>query len=238
MKRHHLALLLVLFITPVYASHDWFGVDLCRTQPELMPPGMDPADLPEPESPGARLVARHCSQCHNLPGPGHHAAKEWRQVAANMFLLSEVTARFGDRPQLAVPNAAQREIITAYLEHNALRPLPEGMKAPQAYLSACGDCHAAPDPGLYDAIAWPTVMSRMAGHRAVMAREPLNPLHTTQVLAYLSEHAATAPREGNPEGDWAWRWVALAPVLALAVFGLWRLTRCGATDGPDNRGPA
>ena len=225
MNRLLLTLLLVPFIAPARASHDWFGVDLCRSRPERMPPGLAPADLPKPDSPGARLVARHCGQCHNLPSPGHHTAREWRRVAANMFLLSEVTARFGGRPELAIPDAAQRETITAYLERHGLRPLPEGMAAPQAYLSTCGDCHAAPDPTLHSATAWPAVMARMAGHRAVMTREPLDPLSATRVLAYLSEYAAPEPQDSLIAGRWAGRWAALTPVLALAGFALWRLVR-------------
>lgn len=214
-------LLLALFIAPAKASHDWFGVDLCRSQPERMPPGMTPAELPEPDSPGARLVAEHCGQCHNLPGPGQHTAEEWRRVADNMFLLGEVTARFGDRPDLAIPDAAQRETITAYLEQHALSPLPQGLEAPQAYLSGCGDCHAPPDPGLHSANAWPAVMARMAAHRAVMTRKPMDPVDFTRILAFLSRHAATEPSAPFTPA----RWAALAPVLALAGFALWRLFR-------------
>ncbi len=221
MKRLHLALLLAQIIAPAWASHDWFGVDLCRSQPGRMPPGMTRSDLPEPDSSGARLVAGHCSQCHNLPGPGRHTAQEWQQVAQNMFMLSEVTARFGGRRSLAILDAAQRETVTAYLQRHALRPLPEGMEAPRVYLRTCGDCHAAPDPSLHSATAWPEVMARMAGHRAVMAREPLDPMEFTRVLAYLSRHAAPERRDPFLPG----RWVALAPVLALIGFALWRLLR-------------
>jgi cytochrome c5 len=228
-------LLLLLATTPAWASHDWFGVDLCRSQPGRMPPVLAPADLPEPDTSGARLVVRHCGQCHNMPGPGHHTAEEWRRVAAKMFLLSEVTARFGGRPQLVIPDQVEREIITTYLERHALRPLPAGADAPRAYLSACGDCHAAPDPGLHSATAWPAVMARMAGHRAIMTREPLDPLSATRVLAYLSEHAAPNPGEPAVAG----RWAALAPVLALAGFALWRLSvwmkKRGSPGGPVRR---
>ncbi len=234
MNRFHLALLLVLLIAPASASHDWFGVDLCRSQPERMPPGMAPSDLPEPDSPGAHLVAVHCGQCHYLPGPGHHTALEWRQVAENMFLLSEVTARFGGRPDLAIPDAAQRGTITAYLQRHAMRPLPEGMAAPQVYLRACGDCHGVPDPGLHSATAWPAVMARMAGYREIMAREPLDPMEFARVLAYLSRHASAEPQGPFMPG----RWLALAPVLALVGFALWRWLRRGKMGGSDQGRPA
>lgn len=33
----------------------------------MLPPGIRPQDLPEPESLGATLLSTYCSQCHNLP---------------------------------------------------------------------------------------------------------------------------------------------------------------------------
>lgn len=214
-----LRMLLVMALAgPAAASHDWFGVDLCRSRPERMPPELRAAELPDPASPGARLLARHCGQCHNLPHPGLHTAAEWREVAEKMFLLSEVTVRFGGRPDLLVPEDPEREAIGTYLAQHALRRLPEGRPAPAVYHEVCGDCHAAPDPALYAADAWPAVFARMAGHRVVMARDPLDPLRATRVLAYLTEHAVHAEDNRTPG-----RWVALAPVFALAAIGVWLL---------------
>ena len=34
-----------------------------------MPRGADPAQLPEPQSAGARLVNQYCTQCHGMPTP-------------------------------------------------------------------------------------------------------------------------------------------------------------------------
>jgi cytochrome c5 len=48
-----------------------------RIMGDVLPPGMDPALLPEPKSEGARLLTGYCNQCHNLPGPGMHIAAEW-----------------------------------------------------------------------------------------------------------------------------------------------------------------
>jgi len=41
-----------------------------------MPSGINPDQLPEPDSKGAHLLARYCSQCHGVPGPGMHTADE------------------------------------------------------------------------------------------------------------------------------------------------------------------
>jgi len=202
------------------ASHDWFGVDLCRTNPDRMPPLLEAAYLPQPASAGAQLLAQYCAQCHNLPHPGMHTAEEWPQLTRNMILLSEVTVRFAGRPGLRIPSTAERELIEAYLAEQALRPLPPGTPAPAVYVEVCGDCHAAPDPALYPSSAWPAVFARMAGHRAAMGRTPLDPLEATGVLGYLSEHAAPETAAGASDRG---RWFALAPVLALALFALWRV---------------
>lgn len=204
------------------ASHDWFGVDLCRTQPGRMPPRLEAADLPDPASTGAKLLAQYCAQCHNLPHPGMHTAAEWPALTRSMIQLSEVTARFAGRPGLRIPSTPERQQIDAYLAEQALRPLPPDTPAPAVYMEVCGDCHAAPDPALYPSSAWPAVFARMAGHRVSMARARLDPLDATRVLGYLSEHAApeTDPPVGGPGFG---RWLALAPVLALALFALWRV---------------
>lgn len=203
------------------ASHDWFGIDLCRTQPGRMPPRLEAADLPNAASAGAQLLAQYCAQCHNLPHPGMHTAAEWPALTRNMIQLSEVTARFAGRPGLRTPSTSERQQIDAYLAEQALRPLPPDTPVPAVYMEVCGDCHAAPDPALYPSSAWPAVFARMAGHRVPMARAPLDPLEATRVLAYLSEQSA--PETGLPVGiSGLGSWLALAPVLALALFALWR----------------
>jgi len=43
----------------------------------ILPPGFEPAMLPEPRSRGAALTVRYCVQCHNLPNPAMHQAAKW-----------------------------------------------------------------------------------------------------------------------------------------------------------------
>lgn len=71
-----LILLLWVVAAPVWASHDWIGLDLCRTYPERMPPKLDPGLLPDPQGRGAHLLGRYCGQCHFAPGPGQHSAAD------------------------------------------------------------------------------------------------------------------------------------------------------------------
>ena len=65
-------LILLLAATPALAGHPWGGVDICEARKDIVPPGIDPALLPEPASKGAQVLQRTCTQCHNLPGPGRH----------------------------------------------------------------------------------------------------------------------------------------------------------------------
>jgi hypothetical protein len=58
----------------------------------ILPPGIKPQDLPEPESRGAKLLSTYCSQCHNLPSPRMHAAEDWRRVTRRMLSRERMMA--------------------------------------------------------------------------------------------------------------------------------------------------
>jgi len=211
---------------PAGAKHDWIGLDLCRAYPERMPPEIDSAAFPQPDSDGARLVSRYCSQCHFAPGPGQHTADQWADVLARMALLMDVTARFGDRPRpILSPDPAEQATLLAYLQGHALRPLADSSAAPPGYRALCGDCHAAPDPGAYAGTDWPAVLERMAGYRRVMGRAPADPVAHGQVAAYLRVPPGATPAAGqdDPSFDVVWgRWLALGPIFALTLLGLSR----------------
>ena len=49
-----------------------------------LPPAIDSAELPEPESRGAVLFTRYCASCHALPDPAAHTASEWPAVVERM----------------------------------------------------------------------------------------------------------------------------------------------------------
>ncbi len=228
---------------PAGANHDWVGLDLCRTYPERMPPEIDSAAFPQPDSDGARLVSRYCSQCHFAPGPGQHTADQWADVLARMALLMDVTARFGDRSRpILSPDPAERTTLLAYLQGQALRPLADPTQAPPAYRALCDDCHAAPDPTAYAGADWPALLARMTGHRRVMGRAPADPVAQGQVATYLGIpfDPLSVAGPGNtgvdagldPSRDVVWgRWLALGPIFVLALVGLgrWWLRHGGRT---------
>ncbi|MDX8410262.1 MAG: hypothetical protein R8K46_00105 [Mariprofundaceae bacterium] len=85
-----------------------------RMMEDQLPPGIDEADLPEPKSQGAQLLARYCIQCHDLPPPVLHTSTEWPKVLARMERRMEMMARMGsilnptDQEQAAMLNYLQR----------------------------------------------------------------------------------------------------------------------------------
>jgi hypothetical protein len=232
-----LALAVLFTAGPLWAAHDWVGLDLCRTYPERMPPELAAGVLPDPDSAGAMLLGRYCGQCHFAPGPGQHTAAEWSDLVPRMDLLMDVTARFGDRSRpIEQPSGEERSVLLGYLARHALRPLAGEDEAPPAYRVLCGDCHAAPDPAAYSGADWAALLARMDGHRITMRRPVADASAQAQVAGYLGVAAAvpsaselTGPaREvgsGHAVSD-AWsasgRWLALGPVFVLVLLGLTR----------------
>ena len=225
------------------ASHSYGGLDLCTLYPEVMPPGMQPRDLPQSESQGAILLQTYCSQCHALPGPGRHTADEWHVVLDRMNLLMDVTSRFGGlMVKVKVPGSGDVELLRAYLTGNALQAMqdePAGMGA-AAFTSHCGSCHALPDAGQHSLKEWPAVLKRMQRNMTVMRYSPPSREHMLQIQYFLEQNLQTgpdtvpdgaAPVLSGITGDSGFnasdvfdsgRWMALGPFLLLVFVGLAR----------------
>jgi hypothetical protein len=67
--------------------------------------------VPEPESPGAKLYLKKCTQCHGLPAPKRHTAEQWDQLLVMM-------QSFMEQKNLAFPED-ERKLISDYLHKNA-----------------------------------------------------------------------------------------------------------------------
>ncbi|MCU7923073.1 MAG: hypothetical protein KZQ88_10295 [Candidatus Thiodiazotropha sp. (ex Dulcina madagascariensis)] len=120
MKGIALLLMILCLPLPVAASHAWADIDLCEVYQDKLPPGLSAESLPEAHAPGAVLLDRYCTQCHNLPGPDRHTAAEWRDVASRMFLLMDVSKRFGGlMGRVESMQAQEQAILLAYLERYA-----------------------------------------------------------------------------------------------------------------------
>ena len=156
----------------------------------LPPPGVTAADLPDPNSAGAQLVAKHCSQCHDLPEPAMHSAVDWPAVTRRMWLrVDGLDSTLG----VAIASVSERFLMLNYLTANALKVsganLPAGAGR-DAFQLVCSRCHSLPDPRSHSAQDWPTVFARMETNMARMKLPPLQGTQTTEVLLYLQSASA------------------------------------------------
>jgi cytochrome c5 len=151
----------------------------------LPPPGVTPADLPEPNSKGAQLEAQFCAQCHNLPAPAMHSATDWPSIARRMWLRMEWLP---STLRVKVPTMAERFAMLDYLTVNALKVsaanLPPG-PGRESFQLVCSRCHALPDPRVHSPADWPAVFSRMQQNMERMKVAPLTRSQTTDILLYL-----------------------------------------------------
>ncbi len=183
----------------------------------ILPDRVRPAQLPQPDSRGARLVALYCVQCHNLPNPAMHDAQGWPGVVQRMVprmegrgnlgpLMADLMRApgIGERP-MAAPSADEEREIVAYLQRHAQRGLdaqadPELGRALErgagrVFAQACSQCHALPDPSQHTAEEWPRVVARMRENLEWMNRvqsgsDPREPqLRVPEIVGFLQKHA-------------------------------------------------
>jgi hypothetical protein len=173
----------------------------------ILPPTFEARELPEPGSPGARLVLRYCVQCHNLPNPAMHHAAKWPSIVERMVVRMQGRGNMG--PLMAdmmagvkAPDAAETGALVAYLRKHAQTPLDPRRypdvngAAGEAFRMACNQCHALPDPRRHTADEWPRVVARMQENMEWMNRVvgsrpvPGEPqLRVQEINAFLRRHA-------------------------------------------------
>ena len=107
----------------------------------LPPANVVAADLPDPNSQGAKLLTSYCAQCHALPTPLAHSATDWPGVVRRMWLRMDFIAdTFGVRR----PTTPERYYLLEYLTTNALRvsgaTLPAG-PGRENFEAVCSRCH-------------------------------------------------------------------------------------------------
>jgi cytochrome c5 len=163
------------------AKKRWEASPLGPTLERILPPGIEPAALPEPRSAGAQLVARFCIQCHNLPNPAMHHAEKWRPIVERMVLRMQGRGNLGKvmTEMMAGVEAPSREdqlALVAYLARNGQKPLdpkqvPEvNARSAEPFRLACQQCHVLPDPRRHTAGEWPAVVARMERNMEWMNR--------------------------------------------------------------------
>jgi len=147
----------------------------------IIPPGFEPAMLPQPESRGARLAGRYCVQCHNLVNPAMHESRKWRPIVERMVLRMQGRGNMGRlmadmMAGVEAPSAADARTLVDYLRRHSQKPLdrrryPEvDTPAGEPFRLACGQCHTLPDPKRHTAREWPAVVARMQRNMEWMNR--------------------------------------------------------------------
>jgi hypothetical protein len=205
--RFSLLVLLFLFSVTLKAEKPWKDSPHGPMLERIIPPGFEPAMLPEPKSRGAQLTQRYCVQCHNLANPAMHDAARWPAVVRRMVPRMEGKGNMGKlmtemMAGVDAPSVEEEQAITAYHRKHALRPL-DAKKIPEvnsaradSFRLACGQCHALPDPQMHTAKEWPAVVERMQKNMEWMNRvvgsKPLPgepQLKIEDINAFLKRHA-------------------------------------------------
>lgn len=159
---------------------------------DALPPGIDPKLLPEPQSKGARLLTRYCAQCHNLPGPGMHTAKEWPAVVTRMQGRFNMHMRM--MGGIVVPSEKELATLSEYLQAHALKSMDAKhtaeLKTPAglSFRATCTQCHALPDPKQHTAKEWPLVVTRMQKNIIAMGKTPLDETAAKEITGFLQRH--------------------------------------------------
>ena len=172
----------------------------------ILPPAVEPRDLPERNSEGAKLTVRYCVQCHHLVNPAMHTAERWRPLVERMVWRMRGNGNLGEvmkemMQHVRAPTDTEVETLTRYLQkhgqveidpkHPALATRPGEM-----FSIACAQCHALPDPRRHTAREWPAVVERMKRHMAwtnVVVGSPefktVPELKTDEIVGLLQRYA-------------------------------------------------
>lgn len=207
MARFSLALLAMLCAAAALAAKPWSESPHGPMLERIIPPGFEPAMLPEPRSRGAQLTQRYCVQCHNLANPAMHDAARWPAIVERMVPRMEGKGNMGKlmaemMAGVEAPSAEETQTIIAYLRKHAQRALDPGKipevnePAAESFRVACSQCHVLPDPRRHSAREWPAVVARMRRNMEWMNRVvgskpvPGEPqLRIEDINAFLIRHA-------------------------------------------------
>ena len=81
-------------------------------------PSSDPAQLPDRNSEGSRLLSKYCTQCHGLPDPARHSAAGWPPVVARMIRRMKWVSNNGTMT-IETPGESELKTLNDYLQKHA-----------------------------------------------------------------------------------------------------------------------
>jgi hypothetical protein len=188
------------------ARYLWSRSPHGRMLERILPPSVEPRQLPEPGSEGARLTARYCVQCHYLPSPQMHSPDKWTTTVVRMVWRMHGNGNLGAvmremMDKVEAPTDREITILTRYLQKHGqqeMNPSHPALQTPAGamYSIACTQCHALPDPRRHTAREWPSVVERMKGHmewaNTVVGPDELKTtptLNTGEIVRFLQRHA-------------------------------------------------
>jgi cytochrome c5 len=154
-----------------------------------LPPGMAVESLPEPNSPGAKILAQYCTQCHALPSPAMHGPVDWPSVVRRMWVRIDMLA---GSLGVQIPETAQRSQLLTYLQAHALQVaanLPAG-PGKEAFETTCSRCHALADPKVHSPPDWPVVVMRMEKNMEKMKVSGVTHDRAVEIIGYLQKASA------------------------------------------------
>lgn len=174
----------------------------------ILPPSVTPQRLPDPDSRGAALLSRYCAQCHHLPNPAMHHARQWPRIVDRMVQRMRGRGNMGPLMEqmmgdVQAPDEEEVRHLKRYLSRHSQKAIdpgryPDLASAPgRMFRLACSQCHVLPDPSSHSAREWPEVVARMERNMAWMNRvtgskpHPDEPqLLVEEIVAFLQRHAA------------------------------------------------
>ena len=177
----------------------------------ILPPSIEPHELPEPRSEGARLTARYCVQCHYLPSPQMHSPDKWTTIVERMLWRMQGRGNMGAlmkemMDKVEAPTDQETGVLTAYLKKHGQQEMDSGhpalkSEAGRMFNIACTQCHGLPDPRRHTPREWPAVVERMKEYMAwantVVGADALKTmpvLDTTEIVRFLQRYARVEPK--------------------------------------------
>jgi hypothetical protein len=188
------------------AKYLWSQSPHGRMLERTLPHAVEPHQLPEPQSEGARLTVRYCVQCHYLPNPQMHSGDKWKTIVERMNWRMQGKGNRGALMKdmmdgVQAPTPEELAALTGYLQKHGQRAIDPrhpalATTAGQIFSIACSQCHALPDPQRHTAREWPRVVQRMRAHMA-WANTVVGPpelrtvpeLDTREIIGLLQRYA-------------------------------------------------
>jgi len=175
----------------------WGGCN-CRMM-DITPQPVDPASLPHPSTPGAKILQSKCVQCHGLVSPRQEASRDWPYIVDRMDRRMWMMARGGMgmmmRSGISPLPPEEKSTLLTYLQDNAFQAMapsavPDSREpGARAFIQTCSRCHALPETSAHTPEEWREVVKRMVENMETMDDSSLAPEQEKAILGFLEKHA-------------------------------------------------